>query len=193
MRALQRLVVSAIALALTSCTAYVQPDGHHAHRAYDPSAPCTRYASGGVIGLSIGRAEGVTRGPIDVLDVVADSPAGLANIQRGDRIRTIDGESTRGMTLSEAARLIRGRPGTAVELRIDSPRGARLITLIRGTYVHEHHGHGRRGHHGECGRCRDGRPCVHGSASPPPPPPPVDNDPSLAPQEWPPTKPGHPN
>ena len=196
----QRLMVSAIALALASCTAYVHHDGHQAHRAraYDAGTPCGQ-DRGGVIGLSIGRPEGVTQGPIDVLDVVPDSPAGMANIQRGDRIRAIDGESTRSMTVAEAARLIRGRPGTAVEVRIDSPRGARLITLVRGEYVHEHHGHGPRGRHcekrhGECGHCRDGRPCVHGMpSSPPPPPPAVDDDPSLAPEGWPPTKPGHTN
>src|SRR5262249_20348602 len=148
-----------------------------------------------VVGLSIGRAEGVTQGPIDVVDVVPSSPAGDANIQRGDRIRAIDGESTRSMTISEAARLIRGQPGTAVELRIDSPRGARLITLVRGGRAREHQG-ARRGprckHHGDCGRCRNARPCVHGYKAPPPPPP-VDDDASLAPEVWPPTKPGHPN
>jgi hypothetical protein len=187
-------MVSAIALALASCTAYVHHDGH-AHRAYDSSAPCPHYARGGVIGLSIGRPEGVTQGPIDVLEVVPEGPAGMANIQRGDRIRQIDGESTRSMTVAEAARLIRGQPGTTVELRIDSPRGARLMTLIRGEYVHEHHGDGHcSGHHADCGHCRDGRPCVHGVPSaPPPPPPPVDDDPSLAPEGWPPTKPGHTN
>jgi len=201
MRAPQRLVVSAIALALTSCTAYVH-DAHHpcgsydtTQRAYDQQ-PCPGQARDGVIGLSIGRPEGVTRGPIDVVDVVPSSQAGDANIQRGDRIRQSDGESTRAMTISEAARLIRGQPGTSVELRVDSPRGDRLITLVRGTYVHGHTHGGRchhRKHHGDCGRCRDGRPCVHGYQSPPPAPPPVDDDASLAPGEWPPTKPGHPD
>jgi len=193
MRVPQRLIVIAAALALTSCTAYVHHSPHE-RRAYDGEHPCPHDGRGGVIGLSIGRPDAAT-GPIIVERVAPGGPAGEANIQPGDRIRAIDGESTRAMTIPEAARLIRGRPGTSVELRVDSPRGDRLITLVRGAYVHGHHHGGRyhRKHHGDCGRCRDGRPCVHGFQSPPPAPPPVDDDASLAPGEWPPTKPGHPN
>jgi C-terminal processing protease CtpA/Prc len=175
MRVPQRLIVIAAALALTSCTAYVHHSPHE-RRAYDGERPCPHDGRGGVIGLSIGRPDATT-GPIIVERVAPGGPAGEANIQPGDRIRAIDGESTRSMTVSEAARLIRGRTGTAVELRIESPRGARLITLVRVPYVHW-----RERRHGDRRPCRhhkDHPPCDHGARgyeTPPPAAPPGADD-----------------
>ncbi len=195
MRAPKQLAVSVIALALASCTAYVHHDGRRARHPYDGGHPCRHDGRNGVIGLSIGRPGGATRGPIAVLDVTPTSPAADARIEPGDRIRAIDGEATRGMTVAEAARLIRGRPGSAVELRVESPRGARLITLVRVPYSHGHR-------HGSCRRCAHHRgrehwrkqPCDGPGAAyrkPPPASPPVADD-ALAPDEQPSAEPGPP-
>jgi len=170
MGAQQRLLVAALALAVASCTAYVRHDSARASQ-----GPCPQDGQSGVIGLAIGRPEAITRGPLVVEAVVPHGPAGDANIQPGDQIRAIDGESTHSMTVAEAARLIRGRPNTAVELRIDSPRGARLITLIRVAHASSgtpHHAGAGRCHegHAACDHCRNGRPCEHGTRTRPPPP-----------------------
>jgi membrane-associated protease RseP (regulator of RpoE activity) len=164
MQAPQRLIVIAVALALTSCTAYVHHDSSQARRTYDANSPCPHDGQSGVIGLAIGRPDDTPRGPIMVERVAPGSPAADANIQTGDGIRAIDGEATRGMTVSEAARLIRGRAGTTVELRVESPRGARLITLVRAPHVRwgEPHGHG-----GSCHRHQSRPPCDRGSAGHP--------------------------
>src|SRR3989338_5616298 len=57
----------------------------------------------------------------DVLMVVApirDTPAFKAGILAGDKILEIDGKSTQDLSIDEAVKLIRGRPGTKVTLGI---------------------------------------------------------------------------
>ena len=197
---LKSLAVALAILSLPSCTAYMY-EGHGQHR-HHRDCDRERQSRYGFIGIAIARAGESGRGPMVVAHVLPGGPADQANIQPGDRIRAIDGESTRGMTIAEAARLIRGPVDAPVELRIDSPRGARLITLVRVAARGMGYGHGY-GHGGGC-PCGGGMPCGRGApcdeasamAPPPPPPdmaptPPPDVDESLAPELWPPTKPGH--
>ncbi len=212
---LKSVTVVVAILTLPSCTAYVyEGDGRHAHPGYRPqSGACARERGSrdGFIGIAIARARESGRGPLVVAHVLPGGPADQANIEPGDRIRAIDGESTRGMTIPEAARLIRGPVDSAVELRVDSPRGARIITLVR--VAAQGMGYGRGEGSGappceecrHCKRCRErgapcaedmpcrpGMPCAEAPAmAPPPPSPPPDVDQSLAPELWPPTKPGH--
>ncbi|MGL4394035.1 MAG: S41 family peptidase [Brevinema sp.] len=57
----------------------------------------------------------------NILTVVAPiqgSPAATANLQAGDKIVKIDGESTEGITSMEAVNKIRGKLGTSVKLTI---------------------------------------------------------------------------
>lgn len=187
MRALKSLVVIVAALSLPSCTAYV-----HDHPARHPchARPCERAdharpgeRGAGIVGISIVRAGESHRSPISVERVLPGSPADDAEIRPGDRIRAIDGESTRGMTIPEAAHLIRGRAGTPVELRVDSPQGSRLVTLVRVPPP----AIGDEGHHGHRHPCHQYERGEH--VAPPQAAPPTDE--SLAPEVWPPTKPGH--
>ena len=55
---------------------------------------------------------------IIVFQPIGGSPAALAGVHAGDYIIEIDGESTQGMSLSDAADRIRGPRGTEVTLRI---------------------------------------------------------------------------
>jgi hypothetical protein len=132
---MRTLTLLAIALfSLPSCTRYMHESrhahrGHETHGAYD--AQPVRRDRAGVIGLAIDRENDSARSVLVVARVAPGGPAADANIRPGDRIVEIEGESTRGMTEAEAARLIRGRIDTAVELRIDSPRGDRIISLVR--------------------------------------------------------------
>jgi len=57
---------------------------------------------------------------IIVVSPVLGSPAWNAGLAAGDRILAIDGVSTAQMTLEEAFRRLRGRPGTSVLLSIES-------------------------------------------------------------------------
>jgi hypothetical protein len=212
---LKSLTVALAILSLPSCTAYMYEGyGHHRHHR---DCDRERQSGYGFIGIAIARAGESGRGPIVVAHVLPGGPADQANILPGDRIRAIDGESTRGMTIPEAARLIRGPVEAPVELRLDSPHGARLVTLVRVPARGMGYGRGY-GYGGgrPCDECRHGKHCGEDDApcgggmprapgapgddvpamAPPPPPdmapaPPPDVDESLAPELWPPTKPGH--
>ena len=77
----------------------------------------------------------------NVLTVIAPlmgTPAAQAGIQAGDQILAIDGESTEGMTLTEAAVKIRGEEGTAVILHVRHKDGREEpISITRATITVE--------------------------------------------------------
>ena len=56
---------------------------------------------------------------IDVSNVVPDGPADKAGIQQDDVITAIDGKSTKGLTLNQASKQLRGKTGTQVRLTIE--------------------------------------------------------------------------
>jgi carboxyl-terminal processing protease len=68
-----------------------------------------------------------------VVTPVADSPAERAGLHPGDRILSIDGESTRDMTLGDALQRMRGAPGTKVVLEImrEGFQAPLKLTLVR--------------------------------------------------------------
>lgn len=56
-----------------------------------------------------------------VLAPLAGGPAARAGIVAGERITAIDGRDVRGMPLAEVVRLLRGKPGESVSLRVATP------------------------------------------------------------------------
>lgn len=73
-------------------------------------------------------------GRLTVVDVFDDTPAARAGIRKGDQIMRIDGESTVNITTSEAAKRLRGRPGSSLRLEIRRPDGqTRKINVRRET------------------------------------------------------------
>jgi carboxyl-terminal processing protease len=81
--------------------------------AYDNLLEETSGAYGG-IGIQIGIRENT----LTVIAPIEDTPAFRAGVQSGDRIIAINGESTSGITLREAVRLLRGAKGTSVRLTL---------------------------------------------------------------------------
>lgn len=59
----------------------------------------------------------------------AGSPAERAGLVTGDRVLQIDGRSTRGLTVDEVVRALRGVPGTTVELVVERPGDPRRRSL----------------------------------------------------------------
>jgi carboxyl-terminal processing protease len=55
---------------------------------------------------------------LTVVSPIEGTPAFKLGIQAGDRIVAIEGESTKGITTSQAAKLLRGRKGTSVHITI---------------------------------------------------------------------------
>src|SRR5919197_4407451 len=81
------------------------------------------------LGLELAvRAEGLV-----VVSPLADSPGERAGMLPGDRVLEIDGAATRGMSLAEATRRMKGRAGTKVTLRIarDAFSSPQTFTLVR--------------------------------------------------------------
>lgn len=55
---------------------------------------------------------------LTVVEPIENSPAMKAGIQSGDQVLAIDGKITQGMSVEEAAKLIRGEVGTKVTLKL---------------------------------------------------------------------------
>ncbi len=71
------------------------------------------------------------KGAVKVISPMDDTPAEKAGIKAGDYITHIDGEQVFDLTLSQATKKMKGRPGTKVKLRVVSDGEAKDITLKR--------------------------------------------------------------
>lgn len=72
------------------------------------------------------------RGAVRVISPIDDTPADKAGIKAGDYITHIDGEQVFDLTLNQAVKKMKGRPGTKVELTVVSDDGeSKTMTLKR--------------------------------------------------------------
>jgi carboxyl-terminal processing protease len=88
-------------------TRFMTPEEFHAF---------SNQTSGQLVGVGIQLSLNPDTEKLTVVQPIADSPAMAANIQPGDLILQVDGESTEGWTVEEAANRIRGKAGTDVDL-----------------------------------------------------------------------------
>ncbi|HXE60777.1 MAG TPA: S41 family peptidase [Gemmatimonadaceae bacterium] len=73
--------------------------------------------SGSYVGLGV--QVDVRDGWLIVMAPVPGSPAEKAGIEAGDRVVTVDGQSTNGWNIEQASRALRGTPGTTVSLSVE--------------------------------------------------------------------------
>ena len=78
----------------------------------------TNQTAGELSGVGMQLTLDETTKAITVVEPIKNSPAIKAGIQSGDRVLAIDGVSTTGMTVEQAANKIRGSVGTNVNLRM---------------------------------------------------------------------------
>lgn len=64
---------------------------------------------------------------LTVIAPIEDTPAYKVGIKAGDRVVKIDGEITRGITLLEAVKKLRGKPGTKVSLTVLREDAGKLL------------------------------------------------------------------
>lgn len=68
---------------------------------------------------------------ITVIAPIPGTPAERAGIISGDRIVRIDDDSTKAMTVLDALRRLRGKPGTPVRLTLDRETGLLEVSIVR--------------------------------------------------------------
>lgn len=77
----------------------------------------------------------VIKGVLTVISPIEDAPAWVAGVKAGDKIVAINGESTKGQSLVEAAQRMKGAKGSKIVLDIfrDGFEEPRSFTIVRGT------------------------------------------------------------
>ncbi|MCI5145566.1 MAG: S41 family peptidase [Candidatus Electrothrix sp. AR3] len=80
----------------------------------------------------------IRHGLLTVVSPIAGTPAFKEGIKAGDKIIKINDQSTKGMTLADGVKLLRGRLGEEVSISITSEgqQNIRNITLVRDTIPH---------------------------------------------------------
>lgn len=68
----------------------------------------------GGLGIQVGMEDGFVK----VISPIDDTPAFRAGIQSGDLIVRLDNKSVKGMSLNDAVKIMRGEPGSDIELTI---------------------------------------------------------------------------
>jgi carboxyl-terminal processing protease len=100
------------------------------HSNYIPPNQLERFRSGveskfGGIGIQVSLEDG----RLSVLSPLIGSPAYRQGLLAGDQITRIDGKSTKGITLVEAVRRLKGPVGTSVEITIVRPDSEEPVAL----------------------------------------------------------------
>jgi carboxyl-terminal processing protease len=84
----------------------------------------------GGLGIEITIKDGL----LTIVSPIEDTPAWRAGLKAGDIIVKIDGELTKGITLNQAVKKLRGKPGTKVTITVLREKDKRIedITITRG-------------------------------------------------------------
>jgi carboxyl-terminal processing protease len=103
-------------------SAYLDPE------AYKEMENITQGGFGG-LGIEIGSEDGMPK----VIAPIEDTPAARAGILSGDLITHLDGKPTKGMTLNDAIKLMRGEPKTSIVLTIKRQNVEKpiVVTVVR--------------------------------------------------------------
>jgi len=123
---LERAATDGMARSLNEChTYYLDPD--RAKGFNKPPAP----VSG--IGVTINQSE--PQLPIEVIDVIPNTPAERAGVKKGDKIIKVNGEDVTKLTTSEVADKVRGPEGTPVTIVFDRSGTPVELTITRARFV----------------------------------------------------------
>ncbi len=118
---LERAAVDGMARSMNEChTYYLDPD--RAKTFNRPPAPVTG------IGVVINKPD--QDSPIQVIQVIANTPAERGGVRKGDKFIKVNGEAVAHLTTSEVADRVRGPEGTTVTIVFD--RGGREVELTLG-------------------------------------------------------------
>ncbi|HKW79134.1 MAG TPA: S41 family peptidase [Candidatus Limnocylindria bacterium] len=123
---LERAAVDGMARSMNEChTYYLDPD--RAKTFNRPPAP----VSG--IGVTINQPD--QQSPIEVIDVIPNTPAEKAGVKKGDKIVKVNGEDVTKLTTSEVADRVRGPEGTQVTIVFDRQGAPLELTITRARFT----------------------------------------------------------
>src|SRR5689334_2992001 len=115
---------------------YELRDPYSAFLPPDRFARLNETTSGNYAGLGV--EVDLRDGWLIVVAPLAGGPAERAGIQPGDRIIEIGGRSTKGWTNEEASKVLRGKPGTLLSLKVERPGITTPIELrLERTIIHQ--------------------------------------------------------
>lgn len=79
----------------------------------------------------IGAEIGIKNSSLIIIAPIDDSPAKKAGLKSGDKIKTIDGETTEGMDINTAVSKIRGEAGTKVKILVTRDGAEKEYEIVR--------------------------------------------------------------
>ncbi|MEC9340791.1 MAG: PDZ domain-containing protein, partial [Pseudomonadota bacterium] len=80
----------------------------------------------GGLGIEVGMEDGFVK----VIAPIDDTPAQRAGIEPGDLIVRLDEQPVKGMSLSDAVKIMRGKPGTDIELTVVREGEAKPLKIV---------------------------------------------------------------
>jgi carboxyl-terminal processing protease len=80
----------------------------------------------GGLGIQVGMEDGFVK----VISPIDDTPAYKAGLQAGDLIIRLDEKTVKGLTLNEAVKIMRGKPGTDIELTVVREGADKPMTFV---------------------------------------------------------------
>lgn len=88
----------------------------------------TSQTSGEVSGVGIRMEQNKKTKQLTVVETIPNSPASKLGVKAGDEILAIDGKPTKAMDVQDASKLIRGKAGTLVNLKV-ARKGQKVFDL----------------------------------------------------------------
>jgi carboxyl-terminal processing protease len=88
----------------------------------------TSQTSGEVSGVGIRMEQNKKTKQLTVVETIPNSPASKSGVKAGDEILAIDGKPTKAMDVQDASKLIRGKAGTLVNLKV-ARKGQKVFDL----------------------------------------------------------------
>ncbi len=80
----------------------------------------------GGLGIQVGMEDGFVK----VISPIDDTPAFKAGLEAGDLIIRLDEKTVKGLTLNEAVKIMRGKPGTDIELTVVREGEDKPLTFV---------------------------------------------------------------